>query len=172
MSLFIRLLNLLKIVPIFVHGKTPSGRVVSFMRLIDEFISNITYPVLFFPFLLRYISYPRTETNIFPENLPLGPLVEQQTQSPIWGTFAQRVMEQPGGPNPRQGKKSDQAHPPIHPTKYSNTLQVSLQKLELSLGKCTFFPTYSDLCPLGICFKCSATEIILFYHILHHYKQS
>uniref|UniRef100_A0A8C9XFT4 DNA topoisomerase n=1 Tax=Sander lucioperca TaxID=283035 RepID=A0A8C9XFT4_SANLU len=70
-----------------------------------------------------YISYPRTETNIFPENLPLGPLVEQQTQSPIWGTFAQRVMEQPGGPNPRQGKKSDQAHPPIHPTKYSNTLQ-------------------------------------------------
>ncbi|XP_034750172.1 DNA topoisomerase 3-alpha [Etheostoma cragini] len=70
-----------------------------------------------------YISYPRTETNIFPENLSLGPLVEQQTQSPIWGTFAQRVMEQPGGPNPRQGKKSDQAHPPIHPTKYSNTLQ-------------------------------------------------
>ncbi|XP_045929127.1 DNA topoisomerase 3-alpha isoform X1 [Micropterus dolomieu] len=70
-----------------------------------------------------YISYPRTETNIFPANLALGPLVEQQTQSPVWGTFAQRVMDQPGGPNPRQGKKSDQAHPPIHPTKYSNTLQ-------------------------------------------------
>ncbi|XP_070703799.1 DNA topoisomerase 3-alpha [Pempheris klunzingeri] len=70
-----------------------------------------------------YISYPRTETNIFPANLPLGPLVEQQTQSPVWGTFAQRVLDQPGGPNPRQGKKSDQAHPPIHPTKYSHTLQ-------------------------------------------------
>ncbi|XP_076607612.1 LOW QUALITY PROTEIN: DNA topoisomerase 3-alpha [Chaetodon auriga] len=70
-----------------------------------------------------YISYPRTETNIFPPNLALGPLVEQQTQSPLWGTFAQRVLDQPGGPNPRQGKKSDQAHPPIHPTKYSNTLQ-------------------------------------------------
>lgn len=77
--------------------------------------------------LLRYISYPRTETNIFPENLALGPLVEQQTHSPLWGTFAQRVLEQPGGPNPRQGKKSDQAHPPIHPTKYSNTLQVGPQ---------------------------------------------
>ncbi|XP_029294340.1 DNA topoisomerase 3-alpha isoform X1 [Cottoperca gobio] len=70
-----------------------------------------------------FISYPRTETNIFPETLALGPLVEQQTQSPVWGTFAQRVMDQPGGPNPRQGKKSDQAHPPIHPTKYTNALQ-------------------------------------------------
>ncbi|XP_054464313.1 LOW QUALITY PROTEIN: DNA topoisomerase 3-alpha [Anoplopoma fimbria] len=70
-----------------------------------------------------YISYPRTETNIFPATLALGPLVEQQTQSPVWGTFAQRVMDQPGGPNPRQGKKSDQAHPPIHPTKFSSTLQ-------------------------------------------------
>lgn len=91
--------------------------------LIDEFTSIVCFFIL-----LRYISYPRTETNIFPENLPLGPLVEQQTQSPVWGTFAQRVMDQPGGPNPRQGKKSDQAHPPIHPTKFSNALQVSLQK--------------------------------------------
>lgn len=26
------------------------------------------------------------------------------------------------GPSPRQGKKSDQAHPPIHPTKYVGNL--------------------------------------------------
>ncbi|XP_071403367.1 DNA topoisomerase 3-alpha [Centroberyx affinis] len=70
-----------------------------------------------------FISYPRTETNIFPKDLALGPLVEQQTHSPAWGTFAQRVLDQPGGPSPRQGKKSDQAHPPIHPTKYSGALQ-------------------------------------------------
>ncbi|XP_034046272.1 DNA topoisomerase 3-alpha isoform X2 [Thalassophryne amazonica] len=70
-----------------------------------------------------YISYPRTETNIFPNDLALAPLVEQQAQSPVFGTFAQRVLDQPGGPNPRQGKNSDGAHPPIHPTKYSNTLQ-------------------------------------------------
>uniref|UniRef100_A0A3Q2R064 DNA topoisomerase n=1 Tax=Fundulus heteroclitus TaxID=8078 RepID=A0A3Q2R064_FUNHE len=70
-----------------------------------------------------FISYPRTETNIFPASLPLAPLVEQQAQSPEWGTFAQRVLDQPGGPNPRQGKNSDQAHPPIHPTKYTATLQ-------------------------------------------------
>uniref|UniRef100_A0A8C5A0A4 DNA topoisomerase n=1 Tax=Gadus morhua TaxID=8049 RepID=A0A8C5A0A4_GADMO len=70
-----------------------------------------------------FISYPRTETNIFPKDLALGPLVEHQTQSPSWGAFAQRVLEQPGGPNPRQGKKTDQAHPPIHPTKYGANLQ-------------------------------------------------
>lgn len=35
--------------------------------------------------------------------------------------FASGVIE--AGPNPRQGKKSDQAHPPIHPTKYANNLQ-------------------------------------------------
>ena len=28
------------------------------------------------------------------------------------------------GPNPRNGSKSDQAHPPIHPIKYANNLQV------------------------------------------------
>ncbi|XP_061158338.1 DNA topoisomerase 3-alpha [Syngnathus typhle] len=72
-----------------------------------------------------FISYPRTETNIFPASLALSPLVEEQMQSPEWGAFAQRVLEQAGGPNPRQGKKSDQAHPPIHPTKYTGALQGS-----------------------------------------------
>jgi len=35
--------------------------------------------------------------------------------------FAQSVLN--NGPSPRQGKKSDQAHPPIHPTKYTHGLQ-------------------------------------------------
>ncbi len=72
----------------------------------------------------RFISYPRTETNIFPQNLNLTMLVEQQTQDNEWGNFAQRILES-GGPTPRNGNKSDQAHPPIHPTKYTNSLQVS-----------------------------------------------
>ncbi len=32
-----------------------------------------------------YISYPRTETNIFPKQLNLTPLVEAQTGDPRWG---------------------------------------------------------------------------------------
>ena len=66
------------------------------------------------------ISYPRTETNIFPKELDLRPLVEMQTPDAAWGGFAQRVLD--NGVNPRQGKKSDQAHPPIHPTKYGANL--------------------------------------------------
>lgn len=53
------------------------------------------------------ISYPRTETNIFPRELNLQPLVESQTPDNNWGPFAQRILNE-GGPNPRQGKKTDQ----------------------------------------------------------------
>ncbi|XP_030646362.1 DNA topoisomerase 3-alpha [Chanos chanos] len=75
-----------------------------------------------------FISYPRTETNMFPKTLNLTPLVEQQTQDSEWGFFAQRILEN-GGPTPRNGNKSDQAHPPIHPTKYTNTLQGNEKRL-------------------------------------------
>lgn len=64
-----------------------------------------------------YISYPRTETNIFPKELNLTPLVEIQTADQRWGAFAQRILGPQGGPRPRVGKKTDKAHPPIHPTK-------------------------------------------------------
>lgn len=66
------------------------------------------------------ISYPRTETNIFPKDLNLAHYVSLQVESPSWGQFAQRVLN--NGPNPRQGNKSDQAHPPIYPTKYADNL--------------------------------------------------
>ena len=64
-----------------------------------------------------FISYPRTETNIFPKELNLRPLVEAQTGDQRWGNFASKINQEFGGPNPRKGKKSDQAHPPIHPLK-------------------------------------------------------
>ncbi|XP_030377119.1 DNA topoisomerase 3-alpha [Scaptodrosophila lebanonensis] len=67
-----------------------------------------------------FISYPRTETNQFSKEFNLTPLVEQQTGHDNWGAFAQRVLE--WGPSPRNGNKSDQAHPPIHPTKLVTNL--------------------------------------------------
>ncbi|XP_036143952.1 DNA topoisomerase 3-alpha isoform X2 [Monomorium pharaonis] len=73
------------------------------------------------------ISYPRTETNIFPKELNLASLVEQQVTNPNWGGFAQNLLE--SGITPRQGKKSDQAHPPIHPTKYTDNLQGNEAKV-------------------------------------------
>lgn len=38
--------------------------------------------------------------------------------------FAAGLLE--SGPRPRNGNKSDHAHPPIHPTKYVGTLQVCI----------------------------------------------
>lgn len=68
-----------------------------------------------------FISYPRTETTIFPKELNLVSLVQHQVEDPVWGEFARGVLE--SGPNPRQGNKTDKAHPPIHPTKYASLLQ-------------------------------------------------
>ncbi len=41
----------------------------------------------------------------------------------IFVGFARRIIDEYGGPSPRRGKKNDEAHPPIHPTKYSDSLQ-------------------------------------------------
>ncbi|UYV73675.1 TOP3A [Cordylochernes scorpioides] len=73
-----------------------------------------------------FISYPRTETNIFPKELDLNALVQHQVNDSRWGPFAQRVLGD--GANPRQGKKTDNAHPPIHPTKAAPELQGDERK--------------------------------------------
>lgn len=54
-----------------------------------------------------FISYPRTETNIYPKELNLSNIVEQQVNDGNWGLFAQRIINE-GGPTPRAGKKTDQ----------------------------------------------------------------
>ncbi len=48
--------------------------------------------------------------------------------------FATRVLQQPNGPTPRNGKKTDQAHPPIHPTKFDNLNGLSGMFLTIVLS--------------------------------------
>ncbi|XP_064405762.1 DNA topoisomerase 3-alpha-like isoform X2 [Halichondria panicea] len=74
-----------------------------------------------------YISYPRTETNIFPDSFDLNAIVQAQAGDPQWGDFAGNILTR--GATPRQGAKTDNAHPPIHPTKYTNTLQGNEQRI-------------------------------------------
>ncbi|KAI6653680.1 DNA topoisomerase 3-alpha [Oopsacas minuta] len=73
------------------------------------------------------ISYPRTETNLFPASMNLVPLVQEQTQDGQWGDMARQILADT--PNPRRGNKSDQAHPPIHPIKYAPNLQGDEKKV-------------------------------------------
>lgn len=62
-----------------------------------------------------FISYPRTETDSFPDNFEFIPIIRQLIDDPDVGQYA-RSLEQ-RFENPRKGKHSDNAHPPIYPIK-------------------------------------------------------
>ncbi|GMN42283.1 hypothetical protein TIFTF001_011498 [Ficus carica] len=48
-------------------------------------------------------------------------MVEEQQGHPVWGSYAQRLLDPGSGlwRNPGNGGHDDKAHPPIHPTKFS-----------------------------------------------------
>nr|XP_043611083.1 DNA topoisomerase 3-alpha [Erigeron canadensis] len=68
-----------------------------------------------------FISYPRTETDLFSEGTDLRILVQEQQEHPVWGPYAQRLLDPSSGlwMIPLNGGHDDKAHPPIHPTKFS-----------------------------------------------------
>ncbi|PON86226.1 DNA topoisomerase, type IA [Trema orientale] len=76
-----------------------------------------------------FISYPRTETDSFSQRTNLRKwnrlsneaIVEEQQGHPVWGSYAQRLLDPGAGiwRNPSNGGHDDKAHPPIHPTKFS-----------------------------------------------------
>ncbi|KAL1916274.1 uncharacterized protein VTP21DRAFT_5891 [Calcarisporiella thermophila] len=69
-----------------------------------------------------FLSYPRTETDIFPKNFDFDSLIAKQVIDPAWGPYAERLLNIPSK-QPRKGKNDDGAHPPIHPTGYAANLQ-------------------------------------------------
>src|SRR2546421_3603734 len=64
-----------------------------------------------------WISYPRTETDQFPQDFDLESLIRKQIQDNNWGAYAQGLLNG-GFRTPRLGRNNDQAHPPIHPVNY------------------------------------------------------
>ncbi|KAF9809736.1 hypothetical protein IEO21_07278 [Rhodonia placenta] len=68
-----------------------------------------------------FLSYPRTETDRFDPQFDFMTLLQKQTVDPTWGPFAE-MLQNGGFDLPRQGKKDDKAHPPIHPTAYAGNL--------------------------------------------------
>ncbi|MEM4509707.1 MAG: type IA DNA topoisomerase [Pyrobaculum sp.] len=61
-----------------------------------------------------YISYPRTETTIYPHTLDLREVLEELTSSE-YKKYATFLLER--GFKPTRGDSDDGAHPPIYPTK-------------------------------------------------------
>lgn len=68
------------------------------------------------------VSYPRTETDQFDPAFDHQALIEKQINDASWGGFASRLKNEGGFQTPRNGKKNDKAHPPIHPTAHANDL--------------------------------------------------
>ena len=60
-----------------------------------------------------YTSYPRTSSQKLPENLGLSNILGELTKNPKFSDKIQQLKE-PLKPN--EGKKTDEAHPAIHPT--------------------------------------------------------
>ena len=69
--------------------------------------------------------------------MALRPLVEVQAGDSRWSEFAQKINHDFGGPNPRKGKKSDQAHPPIHPIKVMDSIMLN-EAIEIFLRSLTY----------------------------------
>lgn len=73
-----------------------------------------------------FLSYPRTETDTFPDKMDLKGLVTNQAQldqdntsRSAWANYAANLLSDTPGSNkfkwPRSGSHDDKAHPPIHP---------------------------------------------------------
>ncbi|WNY24750.1 DNA topoisomerase 1 [Methanolapillus millepedarum] len=60
-----------------------------------------------------YLSYPRTDSTIYPESLELRSLIEMFIGTEF-EVYAKKLLKQKTL-TPTQGKKEDPAHPPIHP---------------------------------------------------------
>lgn len=67
-----------------------------------------------------FLSYPRTETDIYPKSMDLKGFIEKHREDPTWGAYAQELLDGDKFQTPRSGRHNDEAHPPIHPVNYVN----------------------------------------------------
>ena len=66
-----------------------------------------------------YISYPRTETDQFPQDFDYNATIALQANDPRWGGYARNLVAPASTAfeHPKAGSHSDNAHPPIYPCK-------------------------------------------------------
>lgn len=85
---------------------------VSKLRMTSDRVMNAAEKL----YTSGFISYPRTETNIFSENTAFNSILKQLEGNPEFGDYV-RYLNGEGFQRPRKGRKNDEAHPPIHPVK-------------------------------------------------------
>jgi DNA topoisomerase-1 len=70
------------------------------------------------------ISYPRTDTTIYPPTLNLRAIAAKFTAHEELGEYVRKVILSAPQLRVRQGKESDGAHPPIYPLRYASRDEV------------------------------------------------
>lgn len=86
-----------------------------------------------------FLSYPRTETDQYDKDFDFVTLLSKQRNDSAWGSLAYELHESATGASsspdslvyerPRNGKKNDKAHPPIHPTAHANDINGDEKKV-------------------------------------------
>lgn len=76
-----------------------------------------------------YISYPRTETNSYPENFDLVGTLRQQQNSPDWGAHVREILAN-GINRPKKGHDAGD-HPPITPMKSASEAELGNEAWKL-----------------------------------------
>lgn len=72
-----------------------------------------------------YISYPRTETEVYSPLIDLKSMVTSFRNHPIYRSFSERLLKSPL--KSTRGSRDDKAHPPIHPVKSATKEEVVSQ---------------------------------------------
>lgn len=85
-----------------------------------------------------FLSYPRTETDQYDKNFDFLTILEKQKNDRSWGSLAAELHSSALGcategqlqyEAPRNGRKNDKAHPPIHPTSHANDISADEKKV-------------------------------------------
>lgn len=71
-----------------------------------------------------YISYPRTETEIFKAEFDVRGAVEVFRNNNIFGEYARGLLDNGKFQQPRNGRNDDNAHPPITPVKSVDPAEI------------------------------------------------
>lgn len=70
------------------------------------------------------ISYPRTETDKFPETMDFKLILQKLKPENCWGQYTTNLIEN-GFERPRVGRHDDKAHPAIHPVNYASLSSIT-----------------------------------------------
>ncbi|MBR9707254.1 MAG: DNA topoisomerase I, partial [Candidatus Diapherotrites archaeon] len=95
-------------------------------------------------YMKGFLSYPRTDSNVYPSSLDLKEIVKDLAKSEGFDVLAQLILDK-GPLKPSAGKKDAKDHPPIHPATAAKKSEVSADEWKIyNLVVRRFLATLAD----------------------------